>query len=180
MSKQYAPRTHATRANYPNKQDGPGQLEVISRSHEKKCHRPTEKPLLSFPFLRPKWSHTHFVIWLHGVSYESLSNGPRFQPFFRPLPVSLLFQLHCRGGRFVRVTRRSAEKICLEAEASSESRFSFLVKSHYSSDSALIALLNLNHFLVSWDLIKKTITALGIKVLRWSGHTCDRCEDEHL
>lgn len=71
-------------------------------------------------------------------------------------------------------------KICLEAEASSESRFSFLVKSHYSSDSALIALLNLNHFLVSWDLIKKTITALGIKVLRWSGHTCDRCEDEHL
>lgn len=53
MSKQYAPRTHATRANYPNKQDRLGQLEVISRSHNRmnafKCHRPTKKHGLSVP-----------------------------------------------------------------------------------------------------------------------------------
>lgn len=48
-----------------------------------------------------------------------------------------------------------------------------LVKTYYCSDTDLIVLLNLNHFLVSWDLIKKTITALNIKMLWRSGYTCD-------
>lgn len=38
---------------------------------------------------------------------SACQKGPRFLPFFRPLPVSLLFQLHCRGGRFIHVTWRS-------------------------------------------------------------------------
>lgn len=65
------------------------------------------KSLFSFTFLWPKWSHVHFVIWRHGMSYENLSKGPRFLTFLHPLPVSLLFQLHCRGGHFIHVTWRS-------------------------------------------------------------------------
>lgn len=149
-------------------------------------------PSSLLPSSGPKWSHIHFVIWCHGMSYERLSKGPRFLPFFRPLPVSLLFQLHCRGGYFIHVTWRSHNGTKIKWKKKNLFRFQgqlyvlvfflkplqafqipHLVKTYYCSDTDWIALLNLNHFLVSWDLIKKTITAFIIKILWRSGYTCD-------
>ncbi len=151
MSKQYAPRTHATRANYPNKQDGLGQLEVISSSHNCMivaaenlndfkwriintsfpCHNAwlfIPKPLLSFTFLWPKWSHIHFVIWCHGMSYESLSKGRDSCHFSVP---SLLFQLHCRGGCFIHVY--SDSKVSCMCSLSSKASASLSDNSPYKN-----------------------------------------------